>query len=279
MTSATSAPFNPDRIDSRCSGIRTSQHFLRGELDTFAGHAWWHDKTRLPEFEQGYRATLVLQPDSQSHGLYLNTADPLRWPHVRLGIQHALNSTLLYLRGLPTPRGYGSGQGVHQHAQGPPVLTSWRASAAKAGFTKPGPDGALQNDKGQPALSIFTTAGTPSASPCCAKRPRRRAQPRAQPDGCLGRLQVDAGEETPERLDGLEHQPLSPTGNISQGQRQQAADQQHHEHKWRRHHSPGGAVRQSSTSPKALSRQISSDSMNWLRARLSVPYAGGPGAG
>lgn len=166
--------FNPDRIELKVLRDQNIawQHFLRGELDTFplVMPNWWHDKTRTPEFEQGYieRLWFYNQTPQSPMGLYLNTADPLlRDLNVRLGIQHALNLDKMLttlLRGdYQRLTSYGSGQGEFTNTElkarpFDPELA--RHYFAKAGFTKPGPDGTLQNDKGQPlTLSItYTTA-------------------------------------------------------------------------------------------------------------------------
>ncbi|MGU5592833.1 extracellular solute-binding protein [Aeromonas sanarellii] len=166
--------FNPDRIEIKVLRDQNIawQHFLRGELDTFplTMPNWWHDKSKTAEFEKGYieRLWFYNQTPQPPMGLYLNTADPLlRDLNVRLGIQHALAfdkmlETLLrgdYQR-LST---YGSGQGAFTNTDiksRPFAPKLAREYFAKAGFTKTGPDGILQNDKGQPlTLNItYTTA-------------------------------------------------------------------------------------------------------------------------
>ncbi|MGY3895400.1 extracellular solute-binding protein [Aeromonas enterica] len=166
--------FNPDRIEIKVLRDQNIawQHFLRGELDTFplVMPNWWHDKTKTAEFEKGYieRRWFYNQTPQSPMGLYLNTADPLlRDLNVRLGIQHALNLDKMLttlLRGdYQRLNSYGSGQGDFTNTElkarpFDPQLA--RNYFAKAGFTKPGPDGTLQNDQGQPlTLSItYTTA-------------------------------------------------------------------------------------------------------------------------
>lgn len=166
--------FNPDRIEIKVLRDQNIawQHFLRGDLDTFGLTMpnWWHDKTKVPEFEKGYieRTWFYNQTPQSPMGLYLNTADPLlRDLNVRLGIQYALNldkmlSTLL--RGdYQRLNSYGSGQGDFTNTEikarpFDPKLA--REYFAKAGFSKAGPNGILQDDKGQPlTLTItYTTA-------------------------------------------------------------------------------------------------------------------------
>lgn len=166
--------FNPDRIDVKVLRDQNIawQHFLRGELDTFGlvMPNWWHDKTRTAEFEKGYieRRWFYNQTPQSPMGLYLNTADPLlKNLDVRLGIQHALHLDKMLatlLRGdYQRLHSYGSGQDDFTNTEirarpFDPKLA--RDYFAKAGFTQAGPDGILQNDKGQPlSLSItYTTA-------------------------------------------------------------------------------------------------------------------------
>ncbi|MGY3944214.1 extracellular solute-binding protein [Aeromonas tecta] len=166
--------FNPDRIEIKVLRDQNIawQHFLRGELDTFGlvMPNWWHDKTKTAEFEKGYidRLWFYTQTPQSPMGLYLNTADPLlKDLNVRLGIQYSLaidKMIATLLRGdYQRLNSYGSGQGAFTNTDikarpFDPKLA--RDYFAKAGFTKTGPDGVLQNDKGQPlSLSItYTTA-------------------------------------------------------------------------------------------------------------------------
>lgn len=166
--------FNPDRIEIKVLRDQNIawQHFLRGELDTFplTMPNWWHDKSKTAEFEKGYieRLWFYNQTPQPPMGLYLNTADPLLSSlDVRLGIQHALAFDKMLetlLRGdYQRLNTYGSGQGAFTNTDikarsFDPKLA--REYFAKAGFTKTGPDGILQNDKGQPlTLNItYTTA-------------------------------------------------------------------------------------------------------------------------
>lgn len=166
--------FNPDRIEIKVLRDQNIawQHFLRGDLDTFplVMPNWWHDKTKTAEFEKGYieRLWFYNQTPQSPMGLYLNTADPLLSElNVRLGIQHALNLDKMLatlLRGdYQRLNSYGSGQGAFTNTElkarpFDPQLA--RNYFAKAGFTNAGPDGTLQNQKGQPlTLSItYTTA-------------------------------------------------------------------------------------------------------------------------
>lgn len=166
--------FNPDRIEIKVLRDQNIawQHFLRGDLDTFGLTMpnWWHDKTKTVEFEKGYieRTWFYNQTPQSPMGLYLNTADPLlRDLNVRLGIQYALNldkmlSTLLR-RDYQRLNSYGSGQGDFTNTEikarpFDPKLA--REYFAKAGFSKAGPNGILQDNKGQPlTLTItYTTA-------------------------------------------------------------------------------------------------------------------------
>ncbi|GAB5991867.1 extracellular solute-binding protein [Aeromonas enteropelogenes] len=166
--------FNPDRIEIKVLRDQNIawQHFLRGDLDTFglAMPNWWHDKTKTAEFEKGYieRTWFYNQTPQSPMGLYLNTADPLlRDLNVRLGIQYALNLDKMLttlLRGdYQRLNSYGSGQGDFTNTEikarpFDPKLA--REYFAKAGFSKAGPNGILQDNKGQPlTLTItYTTA-------------------------------------------------------------------------------------------------------------------------
>ncbi|MBV7438459.1 extracellular solute-binding protein [Aeromonas sp. sif2416] len=166
--------FNPDRIEIKVLRDQNIawQHFLRGELDSFplTIPSWWHDKSKTAEFEKGYieRRWFYTRTPQSPTGLYLNTADPLlKDLDVRLGIQHALaidKMIATLLRGdYQRLNSYGSGQGAFTNTDlkarpFDPKLA--REYFAKAGFTSTGPDGILQNAKGQPlSLSItYTTA-------------------------------------------------------------------------------------------------------------------------
>lgn len=166
--------FNPDRIEIKVLRDQNIawQHFLRGDLDTFGLTMpnWWHDKTKTAEFEKGYieRTWFYNQTPQSPMGLYLNTAHPLlRDLNVRLGIQYALNLDKMLttlLRGdYQRLNSYGSGQGDFTNTEikarpFDPKLA--REYFAKAGFSKAGPNGILQDDKGQPlTLTItYTTA-------------------------------------------------------------------------------------------------------------------------
>ncbi|MBL0456061.1 ABC transporter substrate-binding protein [Aeromonas enteropelogenes] len=166
--------FNPDRIEIKVLRDQNIawQHFLRGDLDTFGLTMpnWWHDKTKTAEFEKGYieRTWFYNQTPQSPMGLYLNTADPLlRDLNVRLGIQYALNLDKMLttlLRGdYQRLNSYGSGQGDFTNTEikarpFDPKLA--REYFAKAGFSKAGPNGILQDNKGQPlTLTItYTTA-------------------------------------------------------------------------------------------------------------------------
>ncbi|MBL0598313.1 ABC transporter substrate-binding protein [Aeromonas jandaei] len=166
--------FNPERLEIKV--IRDQniawQHFLRGELDTFplVMPNWWHDKSKTPEFEKGYieRLWFYNQTPQSPTGLYLNTADPLLSNlDVRLGIQHALNIDKMLttlLRGdYQRLNSYGAGQGdfTNTDLKARPFNPKLaRTYFAKAGFTSAGPDGILQNGKGEPlTLTItYTTA-------------------------------------------------------------------------------------------------------------------------
>ncbi|CAJ1814724.1 hypothetical protein LMCDFJHI_03988 [Aeromonas salmonicida] len=166
--------FNPDRIEIKVLRDQNIawQHFLRGDLDTFplVMPNWWHDKTKTAEFEKGYIEGLWFynQTPQSPMGLYLNTADPLLSElNVRLGIQHSLNldkMLVTLLRGdYQRLNSYGSGQGDFTNTEikarpFDPKLA--RSYFAKAGFNKVGPQGILQNNKGQPlTLTItYTTA-------------------------------------------------------------------------------------------------------------------------
>ena len=89
-------------------------------------------------------------------GLHLNIATPkLADLNVRLGIQYALNIDKMIktvLRGdYDRATTFGSGFGEFTDMQLPERaydIAKARDYFAKAGYSKPGPDGILQNDKG-----------------------------------------------------------------------------------------------------------------------------------
>src|SRR5690348_16360208 len=100
-------------------------------------------------------------------GLHLNVGNPwLADLNVRLGIQHAMNldkmiATVLrgdYDRATTFGSGYGEFTDMALPERVYDVAKS-REYFAKAGYDKPGPDGILQNDKGE-RLTLAVTYTT-----------------------------------------------------------------------------------------------------------------------
>ncbi|MFQ2005429.1 extracellular solute-binding protein [Aeromonas veronii] len=100
------------------------RHFLKGEIDTFEMILpnWWHEKAVTPEYKKGYVQKVMAMTDTKQggQGVHLNVANPkLADVNVRLGIQHAFN------------------------------IDKMIETVLRGGYDKPGPDGILQNEKGE----------------------------------------------------------------------------------------------------------------------------------
>lgn len=137
------------------------RHFLKGELDSFemVQPTWWHEKAKGLEFDKGYIQKVMAYTDTKQggQGLHLNTAVPkLADLNVRLGIEHAINmdkmiATVLrgdYVRATTFGSGFGYFTEMALPERGYDVQKA-RDYFAKAGYTKQGPDGILQNAKGE----------------------------------------------------------------------------------------------------------------------------------
>jgi microcin C transport system substrate-binding protein len=137
------------------------RHFLKGELDTFEMLLpnWWHEKAVTPEYKKGYVQKVMAMTDTKqgAQGLHLNVANPkLADLNIRLGIQHALNidkmiETVLrgdYERASTFDSGFGEFTDIKLPLRAYDIDKA-REYFAKGGYTKPGPDGILQNEKGE----------------------------------------------------------------------------------------------------------------------------------
>lgn len=137
------------------------RHFLKGELDTFEMILpnWWHEKAVTPEYKQGYVQKVMAMTDTKQggQGVHLNVANPkLADVNVRLGIQHAFNidkmiETVLhgdYDRATTFGSGFGAFTDIALPERAYDIAKA-REYFAKGGYGKQGPDGILQNDKGE----------------------------------------------------------------------------------------------------------------------------------
>ena len=186
------------------------RHFLKGELDTFEMILpnWWHEKAVTPEYKQGYVQKVMAMTDTkQGAGVHLNVANPkLADLNVRLGIQHAFNidkmiETVLhgdYDRATTFGSGFGPSP-TSRCQSGPTTSPRHGSTSPRAATASRGPDGILQNDKGE-RLTWGPHLHQPGALQA-ADRAQGRGQEGgpgsgAQSGGWRHRLQGDAGEET-----------------------------------------------------------------------------------
>ena len=170
--------FNADRIEyiQVRDEEKTFQLFLRGEIDTYllGDPKKWYEKTEVPAVFDGYieKATFYNQFPAISRGLYLNLSRPLLSNlDVRIGLAHATNWEKvieLDLRGDAErlnilSAGYGEFSNPHIRAR-PFSIQLAREAFARAGFTKTGGDGILQDESGRRlSLTINASRGSPAA--------------------------------------------------------------------------------------------------------------------
>lgn len=155
--------FNPDRIEYMLvrDEEKVFQLFLRGEIDCYLlnDSKKWYDKTEVPQVFNGYieKTTFYNEYPAISRGLYFNLSRPLLSNQdIRIGLQHASNFDKvieLDLRGDGERlnllcEGYGPFSNPNVRTR-PFSVALAREAFARAGFTKTGPDGVLQNDQGQ----------------------------------------------------------------------------------------------------------------------------------
>ena len=209
---------------SRCSGTRTSP----GSTSCAASWIPSPDHAQLVATRaRRANSRRAISSDSGSttrrpspHGTLTQHRRPLLSSlDVRLGIQHALAFDKMLATccgGLPAPQHlwfWARGPSPTPTSRHAPSTQSWRGNASpRRASPKPGRTGSCQNDKGQPLSPHHLHHGgaRPAPDPAAGRGEEGGAQSGAEPDGCLSRLQIHAGEETPERLDGLERWPLPP---------------------------------------------------------------------
>ena len=171
--------FNADRIEyiQVRDEEKTFQLFLRGEIDTYLlGDAKkWYEKTEVPQVFDGYieKATFYNEYPAVSRGLYFNISRPLLSNlDVRIGLQHATNWEKvieLDLRGDAermhlVNAGYGEFSNPNIRTR-PFSVELARAAFAKAGFTKTGGDGILENAQGQRLSFTINYPKSPAIDP------------------------------------------------------------------------------------------------------------------
>lgn len=153
------------------------QMFLRGEIDTYMllDSKKWYEKTEVPQVFNGYieKATFYNQYPAISRGLYFNISRPLLSNlDVRIGLQHASNWDKvieLDLRGDAErlnliSAGYGEFSNPNIRTR-PFSVQLAREAFARAGFTKTGPDGILENNEGQRLSFTITYPKNPTIDP------------------------------------------------------------------------------------------------------------------
>ena len=167
--------FNADRIEyiQVRDDEKTFQLFLRGEIDTYllVDPKMWYEKTEVPEVFNGYieKATFYHQFPAISYGFYLNMSRPLLSNQdIRIGLQHASNWEKMIdldLRGdaerlnlLASGYGEFSNPNVRTRPYSIPLA---REAFARAGFTKSGDDGILQDDQGRRLSFTITFSKSP----------------------------------------------------------------------------------------------------------------------
>jgi len=168
--------FNPDKIRVRV--IRevnvAFQHFLKGEIDTFAVvlPSLWHERAKGPDFDKGYihRYWFYTQGIQPPSGMFLNMDDPLLANRdVRIGIAHAMNfdrviETVLrsdYERMQTFNEGYGDYDNKNIVARAFDLDLA-REHFARAGFVTRGPDGILT--RAGERLSLEVSYGSPPST-------------------------------------------------------------------------------------------------------------------
>lgn len=164
--------FNVDRIVYRVVRLqqKVMELFRQGEIDVeelmMGIPEYWYEKLEVPEVHNGYinkTKYYNVWPGSQA-GLWLNVAvPPLNNKDLRIGLCYATNYQKVIDFDLR-----GDFQRMRTFAQGysllgdPPIqprpfdVQKAREAFARAGYTKPGPDGILVNDKGE-RLSVTIT--------------------------------------------------------------------------------------------------------------------------
>lgn len=164
--------FNIDRTVYRVVRLQEKvlELFRQGELDVeelmMGVPEYWYEKLEIPEVHKGYihKAKFYNIWPSSMAGLWLNTAvAPLDNKDVRLGLCHATNYQKVIDFDLR-----GDFSRLNAFAEGYPLLGDppikarpfdpgkAREHFAKAGYTRPGPDGVLVNEKGE-RLSLTIT--------------------------------------------------------------------------------------------------------------------------
>ncbi|MFD0892230.1 hypothetical protein KBB96_12435 [Luteolibacter ambystomatis] len=155
--------FNADRIEYTLvrDEEKVFQLFLRGEVDCYLLNdaKKWYEKTEVPQVFDGYieKATFYNEYPAISRGLYFNLSRPLLSNQdIRIGLQHASNFEKVIEMDLR-----GDGERLNLLCAGfgefsnPNVRTRpfsihlAREAFARAGFTKAGADGVLENAQGQ----------------------------------------------------------------------------------------------------------------------------------
>jgi microcin C transport system substrate-binding protein len=163
--------FNPDFVDYQivASMDKAFEMFRQGKLDFFLAGLprYWYDKVEIPEVYKGYieRHKFYNEFPQISWGIRLNESKPpLDNVDVRIGINFAMNFEKVIevdWRGdkerMDSPSsGYGKFTNPSVRAR-PFDPAKAREHFAKAGYTKPGPDGILMNDLGKRLSFTLTT--------------------------------------------------------------------------------------------------------------------------
>jgi microcin C transport system substrate-binding protein len=167
--------FNPERI--RISVVRDPNKvfelFRKGDLDIhgLGLPEFWYDKLpdSAPEVTNGYihKLTFYNQIPRPSWAIRINAGKtPLDNLDVRVGLHHAMNFQLVldkvfrgdYQRMRTVADGYGPQTHQKLQARGFSIEKA-ETAFAKAGYTKRGPDGILQNPETRERLSITLTTG------------------------------------------------------------------------------------------------------------------------
>ncbi|BCX46422.1 nickel/dipeptide/oligopeptide ABC transporter substrate-binding protein [Haloferula helveola] len=168
--------FNVDRIEYRQvrDEEKQFQMFLQGDIDIYYLNdaKKWYEQTEVDAAFKGYfeRATFYNDYPRVSRGLYFNLSKkPLDNPDVRIGLSHATNWRKvidLDLRGDAERlnllnEGFGDISNPDIRARDYSVRKA-REAFARAGYTKSGPDGILENDKGRRLSFTITTYKIPA---------------------------------------------------------------------------------------------------------------------
>lgn len=167
--------FNADVLEYRVirSPEAAFELFRLGTLDWAPLNLpeFWYERSEISEVFDGFieRVTFYNEHPRPNFGFYINTHDSLMSnPDIRLGLAHASNFERVIEFDLRNDftrlRTFADGYGEMSHpglVARPFDEQKAREAFARAGFTRPGPDGVLRNERGQRLEIKVTYAKSP----------------------------------------------------------------------------------------------------------------------